>query len=75
MVGAYLVADQDVCECESGEGRGAKFVLGDRGTGEGEKGGVRGEVFRDEFEGGGTEQAGERSEACKEPMDTERGDG
>ena len=71
MVRTYLVADQDVCEWESGEGRGAKFVFGGRGGGEGEKGGFRGEVFRDEFEGGGPEQAGERSKACQEPVGVE----
>lgn len=65
------MADQDICEWESGEGRGAEFVLGDRGGSEGEKRGVRGEVFRGEFEGGGAEQAGERSEACKELVGVE----
>lgn len=65
------MAGQDVCEWESGEGRGAEFIFGGRGGGEGEKGGVRGEVFRGEFEGGGAEQAGERSEACKEPVGVE----
>ena len=65
------MADQDVCESESAEGRGAEFVFGDRGGGEAEKGGVRGEVFRVEFEACGAEQAGERSEACKEPVGVE----
>lgn len=65
------MAAQDVCEWESGEGRGADFVFGDRGGGEAEKGGIRGEVCRPEFKGGGAEQAGERSEACKEPVGVE----
>ena len=65
------MADQDGCEWESGEGRGAEFVFGGRGGSEREKGGVRGEVSRDEFEGGGAKQAGKRSEDCKESVGIE----
>ena len=65
------MADQDAGEWESGEGRGAESVFGGREEGEGEKGGIHREVFRGEFKGGGAEQAGERSEACKEPVGVE----
>ncbi len=65
------MANKDVCEWKSGEGRGAEFVSGGRGGGEGGKEAVRGEVFRDELRAGGAKQAGERSEACKEPVGIE----